>query len=274
MKTDRAFCLDVAQLNREWWQKYICWWLPKKGWSESMMTDVHGGYPAVCNAGDARPVHHIAVHLLGQAVLALPEKMQGSMSWYQMQVQRLMFDAWGQRGLITQMSMIEGWVHDTSSRQIGPRTVGPWQLGLGAQLYALKKWTVLGPVCLEPFMDKPSWTSSVGILTGGQWVVDSIDGVLRIKLRFKHECTICRQVSCNSFCDTKSDIETAVVCLVVNCYAGALVCWWWLTWGKMSQVSWMFEYGLDLGSRFQNRFWNRCEPFINCVWTAKYRAKL
>ena len=101
MKTDRAFCLGVAQLNREWWQKYICWWLPKKGWSESMMTDVHGGYPAVCNAGDARPVHHIVVHLLGQAVLALPEKMQGSMSWYQMQVQRLMFDAWGQRGLIT-----------------------------------------------------------------------------------------------------------------------------------------------------------------------------
>ena len=36
-----------------------------------MMTDVHGGYPAVCNAGDARPVHHTAAHLLGQAVLAL-----------------------------------------------------------------------------------------------------------------------------------------------------------------------------------------------------------
>ena len=35
-----------------------------------METDVDGGYPALCNAGDARPVHHTAAHLLGQAVLA------------------------------------------------------------------------------------------------------------------------------------------------------------------------------------------------------------
>ena len=38
-----------------------------------MKTDVRSGYPGVCDAGegDARSVHHTAVHLLGQAALAL-----------------------------------------------------------------------------------------------------------------------------------------------------------------------------------------------------------
>ena len=49
----------------------FCCWLPKKGWSGRMETDVDGGYPALCNAGDAQPVHHTAAHLLGEAVLAL-----------------------------------------------------------------------------------------------------------------------------------------------------------------------------------------------------------